>query len=206
MLTILRSEYGLAIHPLETKWKTTAEAVLEAIDQSSDLTQRGIRGILAEATFRTLIVPQWSPRWAQVPVLGDGAFDVMLRDATGDVRIQVKLQRREKGIPKLFKGGSGTYVVETQRTRNGTRTDAVAGTKPQATRPYRVDEFDVLAVCLQPLTGDWRDFIYCAVVDLITRPADPELLAVMQPIQTEDSPFWSHDIEHAIRRALPQRS
>ena len=51
VLRLLREEYALTLHPLESKWKTAAEAILEAIDQASDLTQRGIRGVLAEATF-----------------------------------------------------------------------------------------------------------------------------------------------------------
>jgi hypothetical protein len=40
------------LHPLEAEWSTTAEAILTAIARSSDLTLRGIRGILAEATRR----------------------------------------------------------------------------------------------------------------------------------------------------------
>jgi hypothetical protein len=42
----------LPLHPLEEEWGTTAEAILTAIARSSDLTQRGIRGILAEATLK----------------------------------------------------------------------------------------------------------------------------------------------------------
>jgi hypothetical protein len=51
----LREEFPL--HPLEAEWNTSAEAILEAISRSPDLTQRGIRGILAEASFFTLVYP-----------------------------------------------------------------------------------------------------------------------------------------------------
>lgn len=203
LLTALRTEYGMVLHPLEAKWGTTAEVVMEAIDQSSDLTQRGIRGILAEATFRTEVVPQWAPRWQASPVANDEAYDVLVRDDIGAVRIQCKLQRRERGIPLLYRKQQGVYVVETQRTRNGTRVDlaAEADATPTATRPYRFGEFDVLAVCLQPSTGNWHDFIFCAGRDLAPRPGSTHLLAVMQPIQMQGSEKWSRDFEHVVGRA-----
>lgn len=204
LLTALRSDYGMVLHPLETKWGTTAEVVMEAIDQSSDLTQRGIRGILAEATFRTGVVPQWAPRWQASPVANDEAYDVLVRDGIGEVRIQCKLQRRERGVPLLHKKQQGVYVVETQRTRNGTRLEATAGVVAEATstatRPYRFGEFDVLAVCLQPSTGSWHDFIFCACRDLAPRPGSPHLLAVMQPIQMQGSEKWSRDFDAVVER------
>lgn len=46
------------IHPLETEWNTTAEEILTAIARSSDLTLRGIRGILAEAIFEKRLLPK----------------------------------------------------------------------------------------------------------------------------------------------------
>lgn len=45
----LRKEFP--IHPLEEKFNVSAEVILEAIERSSDLTQRGIRGLIAEASF-----------------------------------------------------------------------------------------------------------------------------------------------------------
>ncbi len=39
------------IHPLEKKLNVRAEVILEAIDRASDLTLRGIRGVIAEAAF-----------------------------------------------------------------------------------------------------------------------------------------------------------
>lgn len=53
ILVLIRRNYGITIHPLEVDWSTTAEAILQAIYEAPDLTQRGVRGVLAEATFRT---------------------------------------------------------------------------------------------------------------------------------------------------------
>lgn len=56
VLKYLRQQVPL--HPLEEEWATTAEAILTAIARSTDLTLRGIRGILAEATFGEIILPK----------------------------------------------------------------------------------------------------------------------------------------------------
>ena len=194
IFTLLRDRYGLKIHPLETRWNTTAEAILDAIDQSADLTQRGIRGVLAEATFRTIVLPRQLARWKPLPVVGDQPYDLLLDDGSGLVRVQVKLQRRASGAPKYHRKTTDHFVVETQRTRGGKRRDQ------EASRPYRVDEFDVLAVCLHPSTGSWTSFLYCAAKDLLVRPADPTLLAVMQPFPIAGSDAWSADFGNAVKR------
>lgn len=193
VFTLLRDRYGLKIHPLEGRWNTTAEAILDAIDQSADLTQRGIRGVLAEATFRTTVLPKLDG-WQSLPVVGDQPYDLLLDDGSGPVRVQVKLQRRENGVPKYHKQTTDYFVVETQRTRGGKRRDQ------EASRPYRVDEFDVLAVCLHPSTGSWTTFFYCATRDLLVRPTDPNLLAVMQPFPIAGSDAWSVDFGNAVTR------
>ena len=56
----LRAEF--LIHPIEEKLNTHAEIILEAIDRASDLTLRGIRGVIAEASFEISVVnplPEW---------------------------------------------------------------------------------------------------------------------------------------------------
>ena len=45
----LRKEFP--IHELERKWNAPADVVLEAIARATDLTQRGLRGVIAEAAF-----------------------------------------------------------------------------------------------------------------------------------------------------------
>jgi len=133
--------------------------------------------------------------WSSEPVHNDAAFDLLLKDESGSIRVQVKLQRRQKGIPLLHRKFPGSYVVETQRTRGGTRRET-----NEPSRPYRVEEFDVLAVCLQPSTGDWRDFVYCAARDLLTRKDNEQLLEVLQPVPMKDSKYWGRSFEDIVRR------
>lgn len=87
VLRLLRDHYGLRIHPLESRWNTTAEAILEAIDRSGDLTQRGIRGVLAEATFRRVVLAQQLVRWREQSFVGEQSYDVLLDDGIGMVRV-----------------------------------------------------------------------------------------------------------------------
>ena len=46
----------IPIHAIEAKLNTQAEVILEAIDRASDLTLRGIRGIIAEAVFLVEVI------------------------------------------------------------------------------------------------------------------------------------------------------
>jgi len=196
----LRLRYGIAVHPLEADWNTTAEAILEAIHAAPDLTQRGVRGILAEATFRTTVVPDRLPAWHAIPFEGDMPYDVLLDDGHGPLKVQVKNQRKERGQPKVIAklsraGGPPVYVAETQRTRSGQARGADGEVTP--TRPYRFGEFDILAVCLQPSSGRWTDFIYCPAHMLRARDGKPELMEVMQPIHSDGYGGWTFDFEDA---------
>ena len=196
LLWMLRQRRRIPIHRLETEWGTTAEAILEAIYEAPDLIQRGVRGVLAEAIFRTVVVPQRLPAWASQPVENDEAYDLLLTHPRwGSVRVQVKSQRKEKQIPKIYKGQFGpppVYVVETQRTRNGTLPDGTPS------RPYRFHEFDVLAVCLHASSGSWEDFIFCASGDLLARPLNREWLDVIQPIYLDRPQVWFRDFEALV--------
>lgn len=200
VLTILRRKYQIPLHPLEAEWNTTAETILEAIANASDLTQRGIRGVLAEAVFRRQVLPSSLPRWRELPVQGDQAYDLLLDDGNGALRIQVKLQRKEKGGIKFHRNSQEFFVVETQRTRTGKRRDQ------EDSRPYRVSEFDIIAVCLHPSTNDWGRFIYCGTQDLLTRPNAPHLLEVMQPVPVNGSVMWSTNFDYIASRARENRA
>lgn len=198
---VLRREHKLVIHPIEDAWSTTAEAVLEAIYAAPDLTQRGVRGVLAEAIFRTTVVPNIGG-WKPIDFEGDLPYDLLMdpQDGREPLKVQVKNQRRERGIPKVIAKLAASddfpvYVVETQRTRTGKR--AGDDGQQKATRPYRFGEFDLLAVCLHPSSGSWEDFIYCPANLLLARPSEPDLLAVMQPIYTDGSHGWTRDFQQA---------
>jgi hypothetical protein len=163
----------LPIHPLEKKWSTTAEVILEAIERSGDLTQRGVRGLIAEASFKEHVVnPLVEAGWQEKAIVGNKPYDFLLEDEVGEVRVQVKMQRRKQHRPMLaveanksmFPNASDMWVVETQRTRGG------KDSRGEATRPYKFGEFDVIAVSLHPSTNDWSTFRFAVATRLIPDP------------------------------------
>jgi len=182
----LRKEFP--IHPLEADLNTQAEVILEAMARSSDLTMRGIRGIIAEAAFLVDVL-QKLKGWKILEIEGDAPYDFLIDDSAGAVRIQVKMQRRTKGTPLVR---AGRFVVETQRTRTGK--DAAGG----ATRPYRFGEFDILAVSLHPSTNDWSNFIYTVGSWLRPRSNDASLLEVFQPIPESPNEDWTDSLETSV--------
>lgn len=199
LLEHLRTRFP--IHPLEREWGTTAEAIVGAIARSGDLTKRGIRGILAEATFEERAIPALAPLgWANVPITSDQPFDFQLRGPRGTLRIQVKLQRREAGVPKLYSARSRAglnlppadlFTVEVQRTRSGTR-------RGSSTRPYRFGDFDILAVSMQPSSMRWDRFMYTLAEWLLPRPAEPALIEIFQPVPATPDEYWTDDAARCI--------
>ena len=193
------------VHTLEREWGTTAEAILTAIARSTDLTLRGIRGILAEANFEETILPKLrGARWNILPILGDQAYDFLLEKGTARVRIQVKLQRREKGVPKEYAKRSraalncpaGTmHVVEVQKTRSGEK-------KGEKTRPYRYGDFDILAVSLHPSSGDWSRYLFTVGSWLLPKQKQQELIETFQPVPEHPDDYWTDDLSLCIEWLL----
>lgn len=183
----LRAEFH--IHPLEEKLNVQAEVLLEAISRASDLTLRGIRGVIAEAAFESFILNRLTG-WEKESLTGDHPYDFLIRDSVGAVRIQVKMQRQEKQRPMVR---DGLYVVETQRTRGGR--DLRTG---EDTRPYKYGEFDILAVSLHPSTNDWGSFLYAVADWLAPRRDRPEWMQVMQPVPQGPTGRWTDNLEASI--------
>ncbi len=188
-------------HPLEQKWGTTAEAILTAIARSADITRRGIRGILAEATFEQFFIPQLqSEGWTSRANLGEQAYDFLIEKGDAKVTIQVKLQRKENGDPKEYAARSRKtlscqyerlYVVEVQKTRTGKK----AG---KATRPYHFGDFDILAVNMHTATGDWKRFMFTVGGWLLPRKSANDLIEIFQPVSICPDEFWTDDLEKCI--------
>jgi hypothetical protein len=203
-------------HGLETKWGIDADVILDAIEKSSDLTKRGLRGILAEAIFETDIVPLLGGDWkaAVINRNEDLPYDTLLQNGDDTIRVQVKLQRSEKGAPKFFhpkhyEEGS-LYVVEVQKTRSGTVTvkeplpDSDVELKVQKStvedsRPYRFGQFDILAVNMHPSANDWKSFRYTLGAWLLPRPEEPTKIAVLQPVSQVPNDVWTDDLETCLR-------
>ncbi len=180
------------IHPIEAKLNTQAEVILEAIDRASDLTLRGVRGIIAEAAFAVGVVSELEG-WREIALSGDMSYDFLLEDAVGRARIQVKMQRRFGGRPMQANEASrllsaDMFVVETQRTRGGV--DRSTG---EDTRPYRFGDFDIIAVSMHPSTNDWNSFMYTVGDWLLPRTDKPTQLMKFQPVAPESNEDWTND-------------
>lgn len=192
---MLRAEFP--IHALETKLNIPAEAILEAIDRASDLTLRGVRGVIAEIAFK-LNVAHMLKGWISQELQGDFPYDFLLRDRLGDIRVQVKMQRLKSGVPMMASQGykrlpPNMYVVETQRTRGGK--DHKTG---EDTRPYKFGEFDVLAVSMHPSTREWSSFMYTVADWLLPRPENKALMLKFQPVAKTPNHAWTDTIETCI--------
>ncbi len=188
----------IPIHAMEKALMAPAETILEAIARSSDLTVRGIEGIIAESSFAVEVIPTLKGMMTKV-IYGDQPYDFLLSDDVGDVRVQVKMQRREKRLPlrasdvqKKRRWPSDHFVVETQRTRAG-RSKEVANT-----RPYRFGSFDVLAVSMGASQGRWSAFMY--TVERWLLPADdPSCLLTYQPIPPKPTDCWTDDFVTCVQ-------
>ena len=201
VIAYLRRQFP--VHVLEAEWNTSAEAILTAIARSTDLTQRGIRGILAEATFEEFVIPVVQAfGWRSQSISGDRSYDFLLKRDDWNARIQVKLQRKESGRPKLYaktarsrlaawKSEIPLYAVEVQKTRSGLKNG-------KKTRPYQFGDFDILAVNMHPATGDWQRFMYTVATWLIPRAAAPELIDIYQPVPATRDEFWSDNIVECL--------
>lgn len=186
----LRATY--AIHEFEAIIGAPAEMILEAVHRAPELTRRMLRGVIADAAFRTFTVAALAPDgWRDVTPAGNFAYDYVLDDGEGPVSVQVKLQRSERGTP-VVKGGkrflfdADVFMTETQKTRTGTDGDE------NQTRPYRYGEFDVLAVSMQPSTGKWDRFMYSLGRWLLPGKKSGEL-ATLQPVAQVPNEFWTDD-------------
>ena len=169
----------------------SAEVILEALDRSGPLTIRGLRGVLAESAFEVNVVSQLEG-WQVLPTPKDPPYDFLLDDGRGPIKVQVKLQRSETGKPMLTRKTGraflpSMYLVETDRTRTGQSKDG------EDTRPYRFEDFDILAVAMQPSTQNWKNFLYTVTKWLIPRTNDDYLISQKQPVPQVPNDDWTDD-------------
>ena len=192
----LRAAYP--IHPYEAVVGAPAEMILEAVYRAPELTRRMLRGVIADAAFRTFVVVALETRgWQDVTPKGNFAYDYSLDDGRGPITVQVKLQRSGRGAPVVKPGtrygfDGEVFMTETQKTRTGTD-----GAENQ-TRPYRYGEFDVLAVSMQPSSGKWDSYMYTLGRWLLPGRTAGEM-ATVQPVTKTASEFWTEDFEVAVR-------
>lgn len=182
------------IHGIESDWNASAESILEAISSAGPLNQRAVKGMLAEATFKSIQPVRW-PNLTDTTPKGDLEYDFKLSDIYGDIRVQLKNQRSEKGNPKVLgprSGAAGAFAVETQKTRNGV--DASGN----ATRFYRAGSFDILAVCLYASTGHWDRFVFTPEKWLLRKKGQSQYLEILQPILIGRRDIWTDSLDECI--------
>lgn len=183
------------IHEFERVIGAPAEMILEAVHRAPELTRRMLRGVIADAAFRTFIVPSVATRgWRDVTPEGNFAYDYKMDDGQGPITVQVKLQRSERGAPVVKAGqrysfDGEVFMTETQKTRTGSDGD-------EKTRPYRYGEFDVLAVSMQPSTSKWDRYMYTLGRWLLPGKKAGEM-ATMQPVAKTSNEFWTDDFATA---------
>jgi hypothetical protein len=188
-------------HPLEREWGVGAEIILSAISRSSDLTKRGVRGIIAEAVFERNVLADLKD-WEAVRFVDDRPYDFLIRakgENPREVRIQVKLQRMLKQQPMRASEANRHYpldmhVVEVQKTRGGF--------DPQTnedTRPYRFGEFDILAVNTHPSTREWNRFLFTLGSWLIPRSPNAALIEIFQPVAAAPNDVWTDKLETCLQ-------
>ena len=190
----LRLEFP--IHEIEKKLNAQAEVICEAINRASDLTLRGVRGVIAEASFEVSVVKTLHA-WVDQTPPGDHPYDFLLRDQSGVVRIQIKMQRQKahramRANEAYRRFPPDMYVVETQKTRGGK--DA----KGDDTRPYRFGEFDILGVSMHPSSNQWDQFLYTVANWLLPDPNSPKLLLKFQPVAQSATSVWTNDFCTAV--------
>lgn len=201
------------IHVLEEEFDAPAEIILEAIYRAPELTRRMLKGVIADAAFaRYAATTLAEGGWRDVTPPGNFAFDCLLADVIGQVSVQVKLQRSEKGVPLITTGSNyglaaGMFMVEVQRTRDGTkRIKKDSGKSPTLdtkapkvkTRPYRYGDFDVLAVALYPSTKNWHSFRY-TVGHWLLPGKTPEEIHEYQPVAREPNEEWTDNFDEVVQ-------
>lgn len=90
---------------------------------------------------------------------------------------------------KNVRSGTGPLRAETQKTR--------ASKGDPMSRYYRIDQFDILAVCLYNRTGEWS-YIFSRIDGLRRYGADDRYL---EPIQVIPQPFtapWTTDMAELL--------
>jgi hypothetical protein len=186
------------IHEFEGVIGAPAEMILEAVHRAPELTRRMLRGVIADAAFRTFVVASVASHdWRDVTPEGNFAYDYKLDDGGGPVTVQVKLQRSERGAPVVKDGkrygfAGEVFMTETQKTRTGTDGE------DNRTRPYRYGEFDILAVSMQPSTGKWDRYMYTLGRWLLPGKKEGEM-ATLQPVSKAPGDWWTDDFRIVAR-------
>ncbi len=174
-------------HPLELKFNAPAWDILSAIEQGSRA-QTDVKGKLAE-WFMFKHLDELKTRGILDDVTwydkdGKPDFDLVIKGRT--IVMECKNVRSGTSPKKIGKN----YRVEVQKTRNQLVGD-------QKLRGYRIDEFEILAVCLFNQTGQWK-YLFVRSSQLERRVEHPDYLVIMQTVPPSPQGVWKGTLEEAL--------
>jgi hypothetical protein len=183
----------LRFYDAANELNASADLVFEALSLMNSFQIRNFRGMLAEAAFK-LFVLDTSPDLKSLPVSENAPYDFLIDDGRGPIRIQVKLQRRHgqramigSDAPNYMGYDPEMFIVETWKTRSGDRY-------------YPFGDFDIVAVCMHPSTGDWSSFMIVPAACLIPNEKDPTKLMHLQPVPPSPDDCWVTDLKSSISK------
>lgn len=166
------------LHRLEQRFELNSREILDIITRRNRL-EIAVRGGVAEHHLQAHLERAPDVRTIrQIDEDGKPDFDVTL--ASGE-RVTIECKNVS---PKRTKAGA--IRVEVQKTR--------ASKGDPASRFYRLDQFDLVAACLWPVTGRW-EFRFKATARL---EPHRELSDRVAPIQTVDD-TWARSVTEALQ-------
>lgn len=182
-------------HPLASQYGLTANELLNAIGRRFRL-KVALEGAVAEVQMEKKVkalVGSLLQRYEIYDLDNHPDFGLWLPERAERLLAECKNVRDTDEAYR--KGGEiVAYKVETQKTRTS-RGDPLS-------RYYGVGQFHILGVCLGKKTGDWSDFMFVRVVDLLCHAKHEGKLAVMQRVPLPDAKTfwpWYNDLSELLR-------
>lgn len=182
-------------HPLAKQYGLTAHELLDAVNKRFRL-KVALEGAVAEVQMEKKVkalVGTIVERYEAHDLDGHPDFSIWLPGRKKPLLAECK-NVRDHDQAYREKGQIVAYKVETQKTR--------ASKADPTSRYYGLEQFDILGVCLGKKTGDWRNFLFVRVVDLLCHAKHAGKLAVMQRVPLPDAESiapWYNDLGELLR-------
>lgn len=158
-------------HSLEVKYGLTAVELLDAIERRFRL-KVALEGAVAEVQFERKLRLACKEGWLT-------SFESHDADGVHDFTIETRQSALMRVEVKTVRKGSKPKV-ELEKTRTSL--------DDPASRFYDRSHFDIVAVNIGRLTGNWEDFRYALVREMPSHQKHPGKLRVMHAIE-EVNPF-----------------
>lgn len=182
-------------HPLAVQYGLTASELLDAVSNRFRL-KVALEGAVAEVQMEKklqALVGSIIERYEAYDQDGHPDFGIWLPGRPERLLAECKNVRNHD---EAYREGGEivAYKVETQKTR--------ASQGNPLSRYYGLEQFQILGVCLGKKTGNWADFLFVRVVDLLCHAQHENKLAVMQRVPlpgAEDLSPWYNDLGELLK-------